>query len=187
MTTDLKTLVKILVGVAWLDGKIQPEERRYLHQVAKEKGVADDLEIQPLLHELRAVKPEECYKWLRDYLGDRPTSETCQTLIESISALIYSDGTVAIEEAKLLSRLQLIDSTNASEPFYDKTLSIIRKLYQRWLAEFQNPKSFYNPGVSSFLTSGTTSGRSLSSQPPGRLELYQASEPKVTAAINPTT
>ncbi len=135
MTTDVKTLIKILVGVAWLDGKIQPEERQYLHQVAREKGVADDFEIKPLLHELRVVKPEECYKWLQEYLGDRPTSETCQTLIESISALIYSDGTVEIEEAKLLSRLQLISSTNTSEPFYDRILSSIRKLYQRWLTE----------------------------------------------------
>ncbi len=139
MTTDIKTLIKILVGVAWLDGKMQPEERRYLHQVAKKKGVADDLDIHPLLHGLRAVNPEECYQWLREYLGDRPTSETCQTLIESISGLIYSDGTVAIEEAKLLSRLQMIDTTNnISEPPYDKALSAIRKLYQRWLAEFQN-------------------------------------------------
>ncbi len=133
MTTDIKTLIKILVGVAWLDGKIQPEERKYLHRVAQEKGVANDLEIQPLLHELRAVKPEECYQWLRDYLGDRPTSETCQNLIESISALIYSDGTVAIEEAKLLSRLQLIDTNNDAPPFHDKVLSALRKLYQHWL------------------------------------------------------
>ncbi len=135
MATDIKTLIEILVGVAWLDGKIQPEERRYLYQVAKEKGVADDLDIRPLLHELRAVKPEECYRWLREYLGDRPTSETCRTLIESVSALIYSDGTVTIEEAKLLSRLQLIDPTSAPEPFRDKVLSAIRKLYQRWLTE----------------------------------------------------
>ena len=133
MTTDIKTLIKILVGVAWLDGKIQPEERKYLHRVAQEKGVANDLEIQPLLHELRAVKPEECYQWLRDYLGDRPTSETCQNLIESISALIYSDGTVAIEEAKLLSRLQLIDTNNDAPPLHDKVLSALRKLYQHWL------------------------------------------------------
>ena len=39
MTTDIKTLVKILIGVAWLDGKIQPEERRHLHQVAKDRGL----------------------------------------------------------------------------------------------------------------------------------------------------
>ncbi|PSB21633.1 TerB family tellurite resistance protein [Phormidesmis priestleyi ULC007] len=136
MATDIKTLIKILVGVAWLDGKIQPEERQYLHQITQEKGMANDREIQPLLHELRAVKPEECYQWLRDYLGERPTSETCQNLIESISALIYSDGTVAIEEAKLLSRLQLIDTGNDTpERFYNKVLSALRKVYQRWLTE----------------------------------------------------
>jgi hypothetical protein len=34
--------------------------------------------------------------------------------------------------------------------------------------------------------SGTMSGRSLFSQPGGRLELYQAIEPMVAAAIKPT-
>lgn len=118
MTTDIKTLVKILIGVAWLDGRIQPEERRYLRRIAQEKDIEDDREIRPLLHERRAVKPEERYQWLRDYLSDRPTSETCQNLIESVSALIYSDGTVTIEEAKLLLRLQLMDTNDsAPEPF----------------------------------------------------------------------
>ncbi len=135
MTTDRKTLVKILVGVAWLDGTVQPEERQHLHRVALEKGVADDRELRPLLHGLRSVKPEECYQWLGEYLGDRPTSETCQSLIESISALIYSDGTVAIEEAKLLTRLQLIDTSSTPETFYEKVVSALRKLYQHWLAE----------------------------------------------------
>ena len=107
MTTDVKMRVKILIGVAWLDGKIQPESLK--------RGIEDDRETQPLLHELRAVKPEECYQWLRNHLGDRPTSETCQNLIESISALIYSDGTVAIKEAKLLSRLQLIDTNSGAQ------------------------------------------------------------------------
>ena len=107
MTTDVKMRVKILIGVAWLDGKIQPESLK--------RGMEDDRETQPLLHELRAVKPEECYQWLRNHLGDRPTSETCQNLIESISALIYSDGTVAIKEAKLLSRLQLIDTNSGAQ------------------------------------------------------------------------
>ena len=107
MTTDVKMRVKILIGVAWLDGKIQPESLK--------RGMEDDRETQPLLQELRAVKPEECYQWLRNHLGDRPTSETCQNLIESISALIYSDGTVAIKEAKLLSRLQLTHTNSGAQ------------------------------------------------------------------------
>ncbi|KAM3098776.1 TerB family tellurite resistance protein [Phormidesmis sp. 146-35] len=132
---NVKTLVKILIGTAWLDGKIQPEERQYLQQIATEKGVADDLEIQPLLYEFRAVKPDECYEWVREYLGDRPSSETCQNLIEAISALIYRDGTIATEEAKLLARLQLLDSSSDSESIFDKVLTEIRKLYQRGMSK----------------------------------------------------
>ncbi|MBW4418496.1 MAG: TerB family tellurite resistance protein [Myxacorys californica WJT36-NPBG1] len=132
MTNDVKTLVKILIGAAWLDGKIQPEERQYLYQVAKEKGVADDQEIQPLLHELRSVKPNECYQWVQEYLGDHPTSDACQNLIEAISGLVYSDGAIADEEAKLLTRLQLVTAEgNASDSLHAKLLSVIRKLYQR--------------------------------------------------------
>jgi uncharacterized tellurite resistance protein B-like protein len=60
MTTDPKvtTLLKILIGVAWIDGQIQPEEREYLHRIAEEKGLENEPELQPLLHELRPVKQQ---------------------------------------------------------------------------------------------------------------------------------
>lgn len=132
--SNVKQLVKILIGAAWIDGKIQPEERDYLQRVAKEKGVADDPEIQPLLYELRAVPPEECYDWVNDYLGNRPNSEDYQHLIEAISALIYSDGDVATEEAKLLTRLQLLDPASSSpKPGTNNILKAIQKLYRRWV------------------------------------------------------
>jgi len=134
--SNVKTLIKILIGSAWVDGKIQPEEREYLHRIAKEKGVADDPEIQPLLHEFRAVKPEECYEWVKAYLGDRPTSETCQQLIEAISGLVYSDGTIANEEAKLLTTLQRLDPVNdTAEAHSNAALQTIRNLYQHWVAK----------------------------------------------------
>jgi uncharacterized tellurite resistance protein B-like protein len=138
MTADVKvkTLVKILIGAAWIDGIVQPEEREYLLRVAKEKGVADDPELQPLLHGLRSVKSAECYVWVNEYLGDHPTPESCQQLIESISGLIYSDGTVATEEAKLLNNLQQLDPTNKpSDPESSSVLKAIRDLYQRWLSK----------------------------------------------------
>ncbi|HEY9852369.1 MAG TPA: TerB family tellurite resistance protein [Leptolyngbyaceae cyanobacterium] len=131
---DVKKLVKILIGAAWIDGKIQPEEREYLHRVAKEKGIEDDPEIKPLLYELRSVSPDECYRWVEEYLGEHPTSEECQNLIEAISALIYSDGNVANEEAKLLSRLQQLDPANESpQTMKTRVLGEIQKLYRRWV------------------------------------------------------
>ncbi|MGI0486250.1 TerB family tellurite resistance protein [Pantanalinema rosaneae CENA516] len=135
----VKNLVKILIGTAWIDGKVQPEERDYLHRVAKEKGIADDPEIQPLLYELRAVSPAECYGWVKEYLGDRPSSEACQQLIEAISGLIYSDGTVDSEEAKLLTNLQLLDpSAEGSTANDHSVLRAIRNVYQRWIAKLEN-------------------------------------------------
>lgn len=131
----VKQLVKILIGAAWIDGKIQQEEREYLQRVAKETGVADDPEIQPLLYELRAVLPDECYAWMKEYLGDRPSSEDYQRLIEALSALIYSDGEVATEEAKLLTRLQLLDPDSGTTPKsrQNNVLKAIQKLYRRWI------------------------------------------------------
>lgn len=132
--SSVKLLVKILIGAAWIDGKVQQEERDYLQRIAREKGVADDPEIQPLLYELRAVLPDECYTWVKEYLGDRPDPEDYQRLIEGLSALIYSDGEVATEEAKLLTRLQLLDP--AGEPpksTPNNVLKTIQKLYRRWI------------------------------------------------------
>ncbi len=131
---SVKQLVKILIGAAWIDGKVQPEEREYLKRVATQSGVADDPEIQPLLYELRAVLPDECYSWVKEYLGDRPSSEDYERLIESLSALIYSDGDVATEEAKLLTRLQLLDpSSTAQKSGQNNVLKAIQKLYHRWV------------------------------------------------------
>lgn len=136
MKNDVKALVKILIGVAWIDGKIQPEERSYLQRIAIEKGVADDQEIQPILYELRAVKPEECYQWIQEYLGKHPSSEECHQLIEEISEIIYTDGTVDSEEAKLLTRLQIMESEPAPT-IQTKVISAIRKLYQHGLEKIE--------------------------------------------------
>lgn len=133
---DAKTLVKILIGVAWLDGKVYPEERSHLQRIAKEKGVDRDRELQPILYELRAVKPEECYQWVQDYLGEHPTPERCQHLIEAISVLVYADGTIDSEEAKLLTRLQILESEPASS-LPDKMIAAVRKLYQHGIAKIE--------------------------------------------------
>ncbi len=131
---NVKNLVKILIGAAWLDGEVQPEERQYLYQIAQEKNLADDPDIRPLLSELRTVQPTECYEWVREYLGDRPSPEDSQSLLEAISGLIYRDGEVAIEEARFLTKLQSLNSANDSpQPAYSGVLKKIQKLYRRWI------------------------------------------------------
>lgn len=132
--SHVKNLVKILIGAAWIDGRIQPEERQYLREIAQAKGLANDPEIKPWLYELVPVKPSQCYEWVQEYLGDRPSLEECEILIEAISGLIYSDGEVAVEEAKLLTTLEeLSKSRDSTQPIYTPLLKKIQKLYRRWV------------------------------------------------------
>ncbi|MFB2769250.1 TerB family tellurite resistance protein [Pelatocladus sp. BLCC-F211] len=137
-SSNVKNLVKILIGAAWIDGRIQPEERQYLHQIAQQKGVASDPDIKPLLYELVPVKPIECYDWVKEYLGEHPSMEDCQNLIQAISGLIYTDDEVAIEEAKLLTKLQqLSNQEQSTQAGLNALLKQIQKLYRRWV-EIQN-------------------------------------------------
>jgi uncharacterized tellurite resistance protein B-like protein len=136
MTADssVKTLVKILIGTAWIDGQMQPEERQYLHRIVQEKGVENDPEIYSLMYEGGSVKPEVCYDWVKAYLGEHPSSEDCRQLIEAISGLIYSDGMVANEEAKLLTDIQMVDLVSDAGPSDHSVIQVIRNLYKRWVA-----------------------------------------------------
>lgn len=132
-TTDkTKQLVKILVGAAWIDGIIQTEEREYLKKMVTENGLDKDTEIQSLLSEIKPVTANECYQWLKEYLGENHTATDYQDLLEAISALVYSDGDIDLQEAKLLSRLQDLDPKNTSKnSIFDRLLQSIRQLYNQ--------------------------------------------------------
>ncbi|MFN5513370.1 MAG: TerB family tellurite resistance protein, partial [Cyanobacteriota bacterium] len=65
-------LLKILIGAAWIDGVIQPEERQYLQKIAADAHLEEEPEIQVLLSELKPVSAGDCYQWLQDYCGGHP-------------------------------------------------------------------------------------------------------------------
>lgn len=127
-----KQLMRILIGAAWIDGKIQPEEQNHLHRVAKEKGIADDPEFQSLLSS--PVSSTQCRIWVKEYLGNRPTPEDYSHLLEAISGLIYSDSDVADEEAELLAQLQSSDTTKEPSQFYTSAVKGVQNLYRRWIS-----------------------------------------------------
>jgi hypothetical protein len=121
-----RLLMKILIGVAWLDGAIQPEERQYLAKVAQTHQLDFDPEIESLLAGRISLAAADCEHWIQEYLGDRSIHDD-DGLIEAISGLIYSDGDVAVAEAKLLVNIQSQPST--SPPLVSK----IQQLYKKAL------------------------------------------------------
>ncbi len=129
-----RQLLKILIGAAWLDGRVQPEERQYLYRLAQQQGLAEDPEIKPLLYELRPVRKRECYEWVQAYIGEHPSTAACQDLLEAVSGLIYSDGEIAAEEARLLCSIQRSADSGPAEHFYESLVHNVRALYQNWIS-----------------------------------------------------
>jgi uncharacterized tellurite resistance protein B-like protein len=125
-------LVKILIGVAWLDGEIQPEERAYLSKVAHTHHLEDPA-IAALLS--TPISQKECEDWIETYLSDSlvldKSNHSQDRLLEAISGMIYSDGDVATAEAQILMSLQ-----TAETPIDRDTPAVItklRQLYQNWV------------------------------------------------------
>ncbi|WP_107668548.1 TerB family tellurite resistance protein [Cyanothece sp. BG0011] len=130
--TQKKQLLKILIGAAWIDGIIQVEERDYLKRMAQTQGLSDDVDLKSLLSELKPVQPTQCYQWLEEYLGDNPTTKDYQELLEALSALVYSDGDIQMQEAQLLTKLQLLDPAQDSpKSAFDKVIKAIQKVYKK--------------------------------------------------------
>ena len=118
--------MKILIGVAWLDGAIQPEERQYLAKVAQTHQLDLDPEIESLLAGRISLAAADCERWIQEYLGDRLIHDD-DGLIEAISGLIYSDGDVTVDEAKLLVNIQ--SAPASTSPLVSK----IQQLYKKAL------------------------------------------------------
>ena len=135
-TRKTQKLLKILIGAAWIDGVIEPEERRYLHSVATELDLEDDPEIRALLSEIKQVTASECYQWIDEYTSDNSNIQDYQDLLEKISGLIYSDGYVDVRETQLIEKLQLCDpSKKACKNILDLVMEKIKKMYREAVQE----------------------------------------------------
>jgi uncharacterized tellurite resistance protein B-like protein len=109
--TNSHKLLKILIGVAWIDGQVQDVERDHILKIAQERGLADDPVINDLLNNMGHVPVQlaDCQRWIHDYLGSPPSTENYQQLLEALSNIVYSDNDVANAEAQLLMSYQQID------------------------------------------------------------------------------
>ncbi|MEA5515969.1 carotenoid oxygenase family protein [Nodularia sp. UHCC 0506] len=101
---DDKQLLKVLFGVAWLDGVLEPGEKLYLQQVANQKGLAEDPEIKPLLAG-EPVQYQEAYACLQAYLGTNPSDEDYDELCQSLETLTALDSAVEGIETELLASI----------------------------------------------------------------------------------
>jgi len=130
-------LLTILVAVAWIDGEIQAEEQKFLENIALEQNIVSATELQGLIANYQGSSLDKCYQLLKQYLGDNPEEADYENLLTSVSKLIYSDNNIATEEALILTQIQNLDPNNFKNyATFDKTISIIKKLYQTGLNKY---------------------------------------------------
>ena len=129
-----QNLLEILVAVAWIDGEIQPEEQKFLEQIATEQNLESTTKLKALLAEHQDSSLEKCYQLLEQYLGENPDPADYNRLLTSVSKLIYSDDDIATEEASLLTKIQNLDPNNLkTHSTLDKAIAKIQQLYQKGL------------------------------------------------------
>ena len=126
-----RDLLEILVAVAWLDGEIQPEERKFLEKIALQQDIKSETELQNLLDKHQDSSSDRCYQLLEKYLGSNPQPADYDNLLSAVSKLIYSDDDIATEEASLLTKIQNLNPQNLkSSSTFDRVIGKIQKLYQ---------------------------------------------------------
>ena len=130
-TKSDRNLLEILVAVAWIDGEIQPEERKFIEKIAVEQNIGSATEIEDLLNNYQDSSSQQCYQLLEQYLGNSPEPDDYNNLLSAVSSLIYSDNDIATEEANLLTTMQNIDPQNYQKrSTLDKVIGKIQKLYR---------------------------------------------------------
>lgn len=108
MEHKYKALLKVLVGIAWIDGEIAAEEVVYLKEMAQKLGLSQDPEIQALLRFDREISFQGCIQLISAYLDQDQSAKGYEDLFQSIRSLIQSDGLVSGPEKAFLQISQFL-------------------------------------------------------------------------------
>ncbi len=101
-------MLKIVIGAAWVDGVLQPQEVAMLEAMLGRHGLARDPVLLNLLKNPVSVTLTE--RWIAEFLADSTASER-QTLVGAIGNLLYADRQVSDAEHNLLDDLHTMMAT----------------------------------------------------------------------------
>lgn len=98
-TQHQRLMLKILIGSAWIDQHLVPDEIAYLNRVLSRFHLEHEAELQTLLKV--PVHPSQTERWLIEYLKDSPDAERLK-LLAAIGNLLIADHDVSDIEHDLL-------------------------------------------------------------------------------------
>ena len=130
-----RNLLEILVSIAWIDGEIQPEEKKLLEKITVENDMGSAGELPKLFARYQNSSTEQCYRLIEEYVGSNPDLADYNNLLNAVSKLIYSDDDITTEEAELLTKIQDLDPQSQTHSTLDRVIDKIQQLYQKALKQ----------------------------------------------------
>ncbi len=94
-----KLLLKIVIGAAWIDRHLAPEEIEYLQKLLQQYHLHIDSELQQLLQQ--QIPFEQTENWIIEYLEDTTDKERLR-LLSAIANMVMADENVSKIEHQLL-------------------------------------------------------------------------------------
>ncbi len=134
-------MLRVILGAAWADGSLQPEELPALKQVVIDLGLADHPDIRQLVN--TPVSPEDYRRDFQAYLDQYPSAEERQYLLDTVTKVIYADDEVSVEEAYVLDELRTIltrvsDSESESDSQAQLRFGEFQALFSRLLSNVKS-------------------------------------------------
>ena len=94
-----RLILKILIGAAWADRQLEPQEVEYIKTILQRYQLTDDVELLELLG--TPIPPEQTDLWILTYLQDS-TEEERMKLLAQMGEVLIADNIVSDLEHELL-------------------------------------------------------------------------------------
>ena len=131
--TEEKALatLRVLLGAAWADGMLQPEELPIVKTAVNQLGLSGYPRLREMIQ--TPMSGEDYQQAFRDFLAFYPTPEERQILFDLVSEVVYADDQISPEESTILEQLR--HSLETLEPEDDNlNLSQFQSLFSRLLS-----------------------------------------------------
>ena len=115
-----KLITQILIGSAWIDRNLKPEEKIYLQTVLERYDLGQDNELLALLNEPTPVKTTE--QWLVEYFKHSSKDERMQ-LLADIGNVLIADNIVSDIEHDLLDDYHELMAKMPAREFPDSSVT----------------------------------------------------------------
>jgi uncharacterized membrane protein YebE (DUF533 family) len=106
-------LIRIAIGAAWADGRLEASEVEYFEKMLAHQGLADDPKFMSLVQV--QVPQSQLELWLVQYLRQTTTSERLETLA-TIANLLMADGFVSSREHDFLDEFHALMAAIPPQP-----------------------------------------------------------------------